>query len=315
MNHLVLNALVASATSSSDTSENLTDAVDAVDKLSGTISEYGLAVVIMAVFFIIFLLLVFLILRSNSKMMAHVLKHQNRTDNFEEELLSKFVDTALEAKLGGTGGLSDKIANEVKQAVAPIQQSVDSINTAQSEEDAIHKDLVGAYIDVNMAFKDASRSALANLNCARVAIYVFHNGNKSMHGLPFFKMSCIHEWTNMGSNTLRGKSHIEMPLHLFADFIEDLWKNGVYKSENVAKSVENDISLNEFVAYSKTKALYINAIKDDNDVIAGFVVAEFENEDTFETDESRDREVKQVLDKMVMKVAPILTYHHISNKK
>ena len=312
MNHLVLNTLLASATSSSE-GEKITDAVDAVDKLSGTINEYGLAVVIMAVFFIIFLLLVFLILRSNSKMMTHFLKHQNRNDNFEEELLSKFVDTALEAKLGG--GVTDKIVNEVKQAVAPIQQSMDSINSTQLEEDAIHKDLVGAYIDVNMAFKDASRSTLANLNCARVAIYVFHNGNKSMHGLPFFKMSCIHEWTNMGSNTLRGKSHIEMPLHLFADFIEDLWKNGVYKSENVAKSIENDISLNEFVAYSKTKALYIDAIKDDNNVIAGFVVAEFENEDTFETDECRDREVKQALDKMVMKVGPILTYHHISNKK
>lgn len=313
MNHLVLKALLAST--SSDKSETITDTVDAVDKLSGTISEYGLAVVIMAVFFIIFLLLVFLILRNNAKMMTHIVKHQDHSNNFEEELLSKLVDSALEAKLGG--GVTDKIVNEVKQAVAPIQQSVDSINSAQAQEDAIHKDLVGAYIDVNMAFKDASRSAMDSLNCARVAIYVFHNGNKSMHGLPFFKMSCIHEWTktNMGRNTLRGKSHVEMPLHLFADFIEDLWKNGVYRAENVDKSIETDISLNEFIAYSKTKALYINAIKDDNDVIAGFVVAEFENEDTFESDDNRNNEVKQVLDKMVMKVSPILTYHHISNKK
>ncbi len=310
MNHLVL-ALLSSTTSPND--ENISDTVNAIDTLSGTISEYGVPIVIMAVFFIIFLLLVFLILRNNAKMMSHITGRQNHSEQFEEELLSKLVDSALEAKLGNN--MAEKIADEVKQAVAPIQQTAESMSNTQITEDAIHKDLVGAYIDVNMAFKDASRSALSELDCARVAIYVFHNGNKSMHGLPFFKMSCIHEWTNRGSNTLRGKSHVDLPLHVFTDFIEDLWKNGIYKSENIEKSITTDISLNEFVAYSKTKALYLNAIRDDNNVIAGFVVAEFENEDTFESNSQRNDEVKGILDKMVMKVSPMLIYHHISNKK
>lgn len=312
MNHLILAAFAESATVSNN--ENISDTVDAIDKLSGTISEYGITIVTMAIFFTIFLLLVFLILRSNAKMMKHITGRQNHTEQFEEELLSKLVDSALEAKLGTTN-MAEKIADEVKQAVAPIQQTVECMNNAQITDDAIHKDLVGAYIDVNMAFKDASRSALSELNCSRVAIYVFHNGNKSMHGLPFFKMSCIHEWTNRGSNTLRGKSHTDLPLHVFADFIEDLWKNGVYKSENIEKSTGIDISLNEFIAYSKTKALYLNAIRDENNVIAGFVVAEFEDEDTFESDSQRDNEVKEILDKMVMRISPILIYHHSSNKK
>lgn len=312
MNHLARMAITVSA--SSPDSENISDTVNAIDKLSGTISEYGIPIVVMAVFFIIFILLIFLILRSNSKMMSHITSKQEHSEHFEEELLSKLVDNALEAKLGYVD-MSKKIADEVKQAVAPIQQTIENINNVQKIEDAVHKDLVGAYIDVSMAFKDASRSALADLNCVRVAIYVFHNGNNSMHGLPFFKMSCIHEWTNMGSNTLRGKSHIDLPLHLFTDFIEDLWKDGTYKSENVDKTIITDISLNEFIAYSKVKALYLDAIRDENNTIAGFVVAEFDSEDTFESDQNRNNEVKNILDKMIMKISPIIMYHRISNKK
>lgn len=308
MNHLIF--FKALAAEDALTGEGLSNAVNGVDTLSGTISKYGLPIVIMAVFFIIFLLLVFLILHNNAKMMKQLVEHQNHSDKTEEELLSKLVDSALESKIVE----SDKgPKNNINNNNEDINAGSDS-SKQQITEDAIHKDLVGAYIDVNMAFKDASRSALQDLNCARVAIYVFHNGNKSIHGLPFFKMSCVHEWTNKGSNTLRGKSHMDLPLHVFSDFIEDLWKNGVYKSEDVEKSAKNDMSLCEFTAYSKTKALYLDAIKDDKGLIAGFVVAEFEDVDTFETDKNRDHQVKKVLDNMIMKISSILIYHFIPNK-
>lgn len=308
MNHFQAMALAAVDT-------DLTGISESVDGMSKTISEYGPSIVIMAIFFIIFILLVFLVLRSNSKMMAQILDKQNHNDKIEEELLSKLIDNALQKKEKSENKAAENIITKFEESLKPIKKKVDSMAKEIEVDKEIHSDLVGSYMNVNMAFKDASRIVLSSIKCDRVAIYVFHNGNKSMHGLPFFKMSCIHEWTNRGSNTLRGKSHTDMPLHLFVDFIEDLWKNGVYKSENVEKTEVIDNSIEEFVAYSKTKALYLDAVKDENDNISGFVVAEFENEDTFEHDEIRDKEVRNALDTMVSKISPILNYYTISKKK
>jgi len=307
-------ALTATASEVKDPVENIGEAADAVDTIAKDINAYGLAVVIMAVFFVIFILLTFFVLRNNAKMTQYFMTHQNHSDKLEEELLSKFIDNALDAKLGKKSDVTKDIVDEVKSALKPMQQAAESIAAEQTIDNQVHKDLVGTYIDVNMAFKDASRSTLTSLNCSRVAIYVFHNGNKSMHGLPFFKMSCVHEWTNKGSNTLRGKSHTDMPLHLFADFIEDLYKKGSYKAEDVHKSATKDPSIEEFIAYSKTKALYLSAVKDDNDVIAGFIAVEFEEADTFETDSVRNEEIRAVVDKMNTKIAPILTYHYMYRK-
>lgn len=291
------------------TDPSVSEAADAIDSISGTINRYGPTIVILAIFFIIFILLVLFILRNNAKMIEKIMKRQNDSDKLEEELLSKFVDNVLKTKQENEVEMLERLTAEMKNTLKPVQQSVGRIVDELTVDDEVHKDLVGAYIDVNMAFKDASRRALESLDCDRVAIYIFHNGNKSMHGLPFFKMSCIHEWTNRGSSTLRGKSHTDMPLHVFSDFIEQLWDKGVFRLEKIDNNVNNCIK--EFISYSKTKSLYMDSIKDDNDRIAGFIVAEFESEDTFETDQEREKQVKTILDIMIMKISSILTCHYL----
>ena len=290
-----------------DTISDVSDSSDAVSTISQAISEYGLPIVIMAVFFVIFLIAIFGILRNNSKMMEDLMNRQKNSDNFEQDVITKLVNSALDARL------KNEIADTLKDSITPLQKTVDELNKKKESEEAsegYHKDLIGAYIDVNMAFKDASRSAQTELNCDRIAIYVFHNGNKSMHGLPFFKMSCIHEWTSRG-NTLRGKYHTDMPLHLFNDFIEDLWKQGVYKIEDVSKVLDTNDSVEEFVNYSNTKSMYMVAIKDDNKAITGFVVAEFDSIDTFEHDDIRSEAVKSILNNMIVKISPIISNKYI----
>ena len=205
--------------------------VGEVNNLSKTISEYGPLVVLLAVFLLVFILLVVLVLRSNSKMTKQIMASATNSEDLEGKLLDKFVEGAL-ATLTRE---NTSMAETLKASLQPLEDAINNIGNSAPKQpkDDYHKDLVGAYIDVNMAFKDASRSALTSLNCGRVAIYMFHNGNASLLGLPFFKMTCIHEWTNRGNGTLRGKSHSDMPLHLFNDFIENLWSTGIYKSEDV----------------------------------------------------------------------------------
>lgn len=291
-------------------STDVNSVVGGVNSLSKTISDYGPLVVLLAVFLLVFILLVVLVLRSNSKMMKQIMTSSTTSEDLEGELLNKFVEGAL-ATLTRE---NTSMAETIKASLEPLENVIkhmDSGNTPTTKNDDYHKDLVGAYIDVNMAFKDASRSALTSLNCGRVAIYMFHNGNASLLGLPFFKMTCIHEWTNRGNGTLRGKSHSDMPLHLFNDFIENLWNAGVYKSEDIEKSSHVDPSILEFTSFSNTKALYMIAIKDNDGVITGFVVAEFNDIDTFEHDETRNNEVYTVINGMIQKISPIVSNKYV----
>lgn len=295
--------------SSTTPNVNINNVTDSVVDLSEAISKYGIAIVIMAVFFVIFMILIVVMLYSNTKMINQIISSKSASDKQDQDIINKLVDNALEDKgMKDSDVIINTLTRKLDDKLQPIKQAV--VN-GDHEQDDYHRDLVGAYIDINMAFKDISRATMNELKCDRVAIYVFHNGNKSMHGLPFFKMSCIHEWTTHGTSTLRGKSHMDMPLHLFNDFIENLYRSGIYRSENVKKSMEDDPSIKEFVAFSDIESLYLVAVKDNDGALAGFVAAEFANIDTFEQDEQRDNFVRSIIDNMVSKVAPIVGNKYI----
>ena len=301
------------------------NASNGVVNISEAISKYGIAIVIMAVFFVIFMILIIIMLYSNTRMINRIMENNANSNQHDQELISKFVDSAFAASKGQNSRedseeLINTITNKINEAISPLKQSIqeqekenetEEIQHNEVDQNDYHKDLVGAYINVNMAFKNISRATMSSLGCDRIAIYVFHNGNKSMYGLPFFKMSCIHEWTSKGTNTLRGKSHMDMPLHVFSDFIESLHKYGVYKAENIDVTKSKDHSIESFVSYSNTKALYLVAIKNDDGIISGFVSAEFDQVDTFEEDDKRDMDIKQILDNMISKIAPIVSTQYV----
>lgn len=327
MEYVHLLAATASNGDNIDVVNGVNDTVNGITSIAKAIHEYGPLIVLMSIFFVIFLLLVFMVIWSNKKMMNRMMEREDNSDKTDQAIINKFIESALEVQSTKDKDDIKNIANEIKNSLKPIEDALNNINNGNAQlldhhgigkEDAgddYHKDLVGAYIDVNMAFKDASREALNALKCDRIGLYVFHNGNASLHGLPFFKMSCIHEWTTRGGNTLRGKSHVDMPLHLFNDFIEDLWKNGYYRSENVDKAIETDPSMKEFVAFSDTKAIYMVSIVNSDGSLVGFVTAEFDQYDTFEHDEARNNQIKAVLDRMIAKVSPIVSTKYIYKKK
>lgn len=292
---------------------DINNAAEGVTNISEAISEYGIAIVIMAVFFVIFMILIIIMLYSNTRMINTIMNSNATSNKQDQELISKFVDSTLESKGIGAGtNIVDTLTHTLDERLHPIEEALKKVNvdTTDKKED-YHKDLVGAYIDINMAFKNISRTTMNQLDCDRIAIYVFHNGNKSMYGLPFFKMSCIHEWTSLGSNTLRGKSHMDVPLHLFNDFIENLHRYGVYKAENIDIAKEKDPSIEGFTSYSNTKAIYLVAIKNDDGIISGFVSIEFDHIDTFEQDDKRDMDIRHIVDNMISKIAPIVSNPYI----
>ena len=318
----LLSDTVETATQSPDTITTVGEMSDGVVNIAKAINDFGPVIVVMAIFFILFLGLAVLVLRNNAKMMSQLMKRQETSDRTDQQIITKFVEKALDDHDSKNEEELKSVTGELKESIDSLQKTIASMQhqtiVAQqaqqiAPQDDYHKDLVGAFIDVNMAFKDASRTALSALNCDRIAIYVFHNGNSSIHGLPFFKMSCIHEWTSKGggSGTLRGKYHADLPLHQFNDFIEDLWKDGIYKADNIKTVGEKDKSILEFTAFSNTQALYMIGIRDSDEKLAGFITAEFTEADTFNSDEERDKFINDTLHEMIGKVAPIIANHYV----
>lgn len=299
----------AATTDSAETTEGVDTVVDGVTRLSGLMSNHGILIVVISAVLIIFFVFAIGLLINNYRMINNIIKTSKINNSTVIESLDKFTNSSTNAN-------NVEMKKTVEEFKKSIKKSINQANTKDlknknnSQED-YHKNIVGAYINVSMAFKDASRAALNKIGCDRIAIYTFHNGNVSMYGLPFFKMSCIHEWTKTGVNTLRGKSHTDLPLHLFSDFIEDLWKNGEYISEDIEKSQVIDHSIKEFIAYSETKSLYITAVKNFDDIIVGFIIAEFDHVETFETDQKRHDEIKEAMDEMSLKVSPILGSEYV----
>lgn len=324
--------VLLSGTSTAETASENIDSITSVGEMSEgitslaeAISDYGPVIVVMAIFFIVFLALVVLVLRSNAKLMNQFMTRQNTSDNLNTNVVTKLVETALSNYQNSSENKTEELIKEFKETLEPLEHAVEELKKGEhhndghehhhsekeNDDESYHHDLVGAFIDVNMAFKDASRKALDKLKCERIAIYVFHNGNNSVHGLPFFKMSCIHEWTTRGCGTLRGKYHTDVPLHLFNDFIENIWKDGYYRTGDVEKSKAEDPSLTEFVSFSNTKALYILGVKDENEKLAGFIIAEFEDIKHFETDEIVDSYCRETLEEMAFKISPVIGTKYI----
>ena len=308
------------------TASEVPNSADQVDKFASILDSYGPLIGMLAVILFLFVAVTIAMIYSHVKVMNQLAKdHGGKEHSIEENILMKLADALLnrhkddkdkedhkgyDDKHKDVEHMSDEeLLEHVKDMLTTASTKPSEIaqqKAATGHEDDYHHDYLGAFIDVNAILKDASRDAVRELKCSRVAIYVFHNGNRSMFGLPFFKMSCIHEWATTGINTPRSKAHTDLPLHLFNDFIEDLWRYGYYKAQNVDLAIQKDNSIREFVAYSDTKALYFAAIRDKDGIISGFVVSEFDTVDTFESDEKRDTYVKNVLDRMAIQVQPIV---------
>ena len=321
----------------STSAENGTQIISGVEKLSNLIINHGPLVVLLSIFFIIFIGLFVVILLSFKKMNNAMVRNQNSNTKMEEDIVSKIVDAVIDRFASesdksvpkATAEDSEKIIGMISSLKDEIDEIKDTINERNNNnlivssakeinnENDYHKDLIGAYIDVNMVLKDAARCAQLRLNCDRVAVYVFHNGNTAPFGLPFFKMSCIHEWTKTGIKSQRGKSHTDMPLNLFYDFIVDLYNNGYYRTGDISEASKIDTSIKEFIAYSHTESLYIVDTKAPNqDAITGFVIAEFNEKNDFEHDENRDNFVKSVLTEMSAAIAPLIgTKYEFNNNK
>lgn len=254
--------LMALSADTSNTNEPVDHAVKIVGSMAKVIDEYGGYIAILSLFIIILIITVITIIWINTRLMKQELEEKLALLSSQKDQNEKLVDHLLKDDSSKDKDIEDE------------EETEDDIRRKN------RKDFVSTYIDINLILKDAVRSASGELNAERVAIYVFHNGNQSIHGLPFFKVSCMHEWNKAGSLAMktrayRSVTHQSIPLYLLSDIVESIYSKKYYFATNIQDKLDSVQSLQTFVDHSDIQTMYMLAISDDDDNIAGFVIAEF----------------------------------------
>lgn len=247
----------------------ITPSVSDVDKtvtqigsISELINRYGPFIVILSVFIVVFLIVLGYVIHTNQRMNRQIMDSQKNSANINQEMMREMINSFID------------IAKAEKES-------------EKEKEDKKHKKIVSTYIDSSLAFKDASRIAMAKIKCERIAIYLFHNGNSTPYGYSFAKMSCVHEWTMRGSDTIRGRTHVNIPLYAFSSIVESLVADGELAIGNIYEHgiLSADEQVFQFVSGSTTRALFALAIKSDENDLAAFTVAEFKEAQDFASED------------------------------
>ena len=286
--------LAATTLSNSSEVPSVSDTIDQVSDATKLINQYGPTVVIIAVFLIVFIGLLFFILRSNHKMNEQMIEAQKAASKANQKMMQDMFDTF--------------------KSLVTKDRKTENEDDNEDEERPKKKKIVSAYIDSSLAFKDASRIAIGKIKCERIAIYLFHNGNHTPYGYPFAKMSCVHEWTLRGSNTIRGATHVNIPLYAFSNIVEALVKDGEFVIGNIYDHgiISADEQVFQFISGSTIRALFALGIKDKDGDLAAFTIAEFKDPQDF-SDEEVYKNVKDALSTMNDSIYSIIVNDEFRN--
>lgn len=199
--------------------------------------------------------------------------------------------------------LQDQNDALIKQIIEHDKGSTEILTSSNLE-----KDLIATFVKLREAIKESCISSMTKIGAVRLAIYLFHNGTRSTHGINFFKISCICEKVSVGSGVReRMFEHTNIPINLFDDMMVKLVNNNRYIIIN-NEDIENS-NHKVFISADKVKYAQLIALYDLSNNLLGFVIAEMDHEYSKEV---VDKE-REELDDLADKISPVLSYSDYAN--
>lgn len=224
-------------------------------------------------------------------------------------LLQKHYFNMLEAKNRST---NDEFKNHMKELnnefLKEVMEYAYKSQQEQKHESKYEKDLFNTFVKLRNSIKEYCIMTMESTGACRLAVYLFHNGNHSTHGIKFFKMSCICEKVLIGSGIKEQSiEHSNIPINLFDSMVDNLINNGRY----VVMNDDDTNNTNHRIFISSPKIKYSQAISifDSNNNILGFVLAEMDHP----YDRQKALEEKEKIDVLVNQLIPILSYSEYVN--
>ena len=263
---------------------NPTTTTQGMPDISST--PFGAIVIMIAIFLvavIILLLAAVNIYRTKRMIEDCQIKMKDQNDKYNQELELKnqdFVKAIIESLTAQQEKLIEKVSEKHE-----------------------NRDLLNTFIKLRGALLGTCTDTMKKIDASRIAIYLFHNGTRSTHGIDFFKMSCICEEIKKGSG-IREKliEHSNVQINLFDTMIDKLVTNGRYVIIN-----NEELQYSSHKMFLSTKAdtyTQLVAIFDMSNNILGFVCAEMHHE----YDRERAMREKQDLDSLIVQIVPVLSY-------
>lgn len=233
---------------------SIADTFEGIGTVADTLSNNGGIVTIASIAIVMCIVLIFIMILAFVYLYKKFVDSKNNIEVNTNSIVTKMLE---------------KVSDQIASSMPVKEESIAEKNH--------NKDLFKIYLNTNMIFTDASRTALDAIDANRIAIYVFHNGNSTPNGLPFFKMSCVHDVYKRKTGIHAKVTHTNMPLYIFNDIIDKLYKNEYYFVSDVDKEIKekDDNGLETFVEGSETKSLFILGIRNRDELLCGFISAEF----------------------------------------
>lgn len=249
-----------------------------VSEVTKLLDQYGPVMTILAIFLVIFIALIFFVLKQQANANAKM-----REDN--SELMKNLLNTNREM-----------LDNALKKIAPPV--------SVATEPKVLN--LMETYSKINESLKDNCRAYLDKTTADRIAIYLFHNGTHTTHGFPFFKFSCICEYITKGTLS-RMKDHLDFPINLMGDMVTLLMRQGEYyefseASKNMTRPIDPMIYK---LLTSDSNSFIVCAIFDSDNNIMGFILSEF-NRSILNDTNIQIR--KDIMADMAKSVSPILEF-------
>lgn len=246
---------------------------DKVSHYAELIDRYGLGVVIAAAFIFIAMAIVTIMLRS-------YLKTQRILQQQQQIMFNTILENMTQDK-----------AKE------------------QNEKES-HKELIDTFIKISGLIRSSLENVCNLLSADRTAVYVFHNGVNSSHGLPFIKTSCLTEVLKRGSMVSRRiTTHQNIPLNTFDKSIMFMVANQCGYIVNTHEEDKWPALINILKSSGVISSAFLSLYDNDNNML-GVIVAEFAEERSVD---ELNAAIK-VLKRESSAITPILDYADYQQK-
>lgn len=270
---------------------SVNESTEPIINIAGSIHEFGILIVIAALMIVVFMIIMTVFIRNTNNSTQSTIDQNNQ---FVQQLIAQNND--LIEKLS-------ELTETNKELVTYTAEPYDK------------KNLVDIFLELNHVLKGTCKNAQETLKAGRVAVYVFHNGAVSSHGLPFFKLSCVSEWINRGSG-FNVKIHEEtnLPLTIFSSVVEEVRKHNsvIINQQSLAKSTEPVFY--SWMASNNIGTCFIQGIYSSIDnTPMGYVSIEYSEEITDVEDILPMLRVE--LKQACIKCAPVLEFSNFQNYK
>jgi hypothetical protein len=191
-----------------------------------------------------------------------------------------------------------------------LEQLAEQNTTNIAKNNATGKNLMSIFVKLKEAIKENCIDTMNQIGAARIAIYLFHNGVRSTHGISFFKMSCMCEKVAVGSGIReRMMEQNNIPINLFDEMIDKLITYNRYIIMNNEET--QDAYHKIFISADKINYTQLITLYDINNNLLGFIAVEMDR--PYSKDEA-DKE-KEILDVLAKQLVPVLSYSDYTSIK